>query len=467
MSKCIDTEICVIGGGPAGAATALRLAQLGQQVCLLEQAAFPRAHVGESLPASIWPILHMLDLAEPVAKAGFLRSTGSVLHWGGSFERRGPGDGAAGLLVDRGRFDALVLDAARAVGVRVLQPARGYRPKRCSDGWLIPVTTDSTITVNTRVLIDAAGRQAGLGRRFRPASQSLLALYAYWSAPVGFGAQARVEAGAAHWYWGALLPGEVINAMIFVDPSCCTGLSPADRRDLYLNLLAQSTLLSPCLEQRRIGPVRRCDATSLVETTAPAPDLLRVGEASFSVDPLSSQGVQMAMGQAVQTATVVNTVLTRPEHIDLALGFYQDRKMERVCAHAGLSADFYARQQQVTPASFWAERAQPLPDFLSPTIAPRDGAPTPDQTLQLCEQAGLMMSGVQTATHIEPELVLQHPNLPRPVANMQGIALAPLIGQLKAAMPAREIVALWSRSAGHDRALAILRWLWQNRVLTG
>ncbi len=460
-----ETDICVIGGGPAGAVTALRLAQLGLRVCLVERAAFPRQHVGESLTPSVWPILGMLGLSDRVEQAGFLRATGSVLHWGGTFERRAPEGGQAGLLINRGQFDSVLLNAVTEAGVRVLQPARAYRPNRTSSGWSIPVkTADGTVQVGARVLVDAAGRQAGLGRRFRPASAPLLCLYAYWQAPAGFGAQARVEAGSSHWYWGALLPDGTVNAMVFVDPATCTGLSPSDRRDLYLNLLAQSILLSPCLEQRRIGPVRRNDATSLAERTPPTDDLLRVGEASLTVDPLSSQGVQLAMGQAVQAATVVNTVLTRLEYTDIALTFYSDRQAERVRMHAGLAADFYARQQQVSDTEFWIKRAQ-VCDWLDDQPEQAEEADLPQCRLMLAPDTKMTQSGIQTATLIQPGAVVTHPSLPRPVANLDGVPLVPLLQRLEGPATAQDIADLWSGAVDAHRAMRILAWLWRNRIM--
>ncbi len=462
----IDTEICVIGGGPAGSAAALRLAQLGRRVCLIERQSFPRQHVGESLPPSIWPILNLLGVDESIAQAGFLRASGSLLHWAGTFERRGVDGDHPGLLVDRGQFDAVLLRAAQAAGVQVVQPARAYRPVRRRSGWEISVRTDTdAFLVRAKILLDAAGRQAGLSRRFRRTSKPLLALYAYWQVPPGFGPQARVEAGSGHWYWGALLQGGVVNAMVFVDPDTCVGLPPADRRDLYLNLLAQSTLLSACLEQRRIGPVRRADAASQVETTPPTRDLLRVGEASFSVDALSSQGVQLAMGQAVQAAAVVNTLLETPEHSDLALSFYADRQAERVQTHAALAADFYARQHAVNPSLFWAERAEPLDWLMPPALDPNTEVLRDDQPLNLSPQAKLITSGVQTASRIEPGLVVAHPNLPRPIANLEGAMLGPLLERLDGPTTCLDIIKHWSEGLGAHRASRILRWLWYHRVV--
>ena len=42
-------DVCVVGGGPAGAAVATQLARCGRDVVLLERHAFPRPHIGESL----------------------------------------------------------------------------------------------------------------------------------------------------------------------------------------------------------------------------------------------------------------------------------------------------------------------------------------------------------------------------------------------------------------------------------
>ncbi|MFP2928180.1 FAD-dependent oxidoreductase, partial [Pyxidicoccus sp. 3LG] len=75
------TEVCVVGGGPAGAALALRLARLGHEVCLVERQAFPRPHLGESLAPGVWPLLDMLDVAEEVRRAGFLPAREALVRW--------------------------------------------------------------------------------------------------------------------------------------------------------------------------------------------------------------------------------------------------------------------------------------------------------------------------------------------------------------------------------------------------
>ena len=55
-------DILVLGGGPAGSASATMLSDAGYKVVILEREKFPREHVGESLlPASI-PILEQIGV---------------------------------------------------------------------------------------------------------------------------------------------------------------------------------------------------------------------------------------------------------------------------------------------------------------------------------------------------------------------------------------------------------------------
>ncbi|MEK7779921.1 MAG: FAD-dependent monooxygenase, partial [Verrucomicrobiota bacterium] len=53
-------DVAVIGGGPGGAALATFLAQKGRRCLVLEQSAFPRYHIGESLVPHTHGILDRL-----------------------------------------------------------------------------------------------------------------------------------------------------------------------------------------------------------------------------------------------------------------------------------------------------------------------------------------------------------------------------------------------------------------------
>ncbi len=65
-----ETDVLVIGGGPAGTTAATLLARKGWKVTLLEKARHPRFHIGESLLPMNLPILERLGVLEQVRAIG-------------------------------------------------------------------------------------------------------------------------------------------------------------------------------------------------------------------------------------------------------------------------------------------------------------------------------------------------------------------------------------------------------------
>src|SRR3546814_15810947 len=65
-----DTDVLVIGGGPAGSTIATLLARKGWQLTQLEQDRHPRFHIGESLLPMNMPTLQRMTAFEQVAPNG-------------------------------------------------------------------------------------------------------------------------------------------------------------------------------------------------------------------------------------------------------------------------------------------------------------------------------------------------------------------------------------------------------------
>lgn len=80
MAEAFD--IAVVGGGPAGAATALCLARGGWRIALLERRSLDQARAGETLPPEINPVLRNLGLWETFLSQSPLESPGVVSIWG-------------------------------------------------------------------------------------------------------------------------------------------------------------------------------------------------------------------------------------------------------------------------------------------------------------------------------------------------------------------------------------------------
>jgi 1H-pyrrole-2-carbonyl-[peptidyl-carrier protein] chlorinase len=73
-----DFDIGIIGGGPAGAATASYLAQAGLSCVIFERELFPREHVGESFVPSSTRVFKELGFLEKMDQAGFPKKYGAA-----------------------------------------------------------------------------------------------------------------------------------------------------------------------------------------------------------------------------------------------------------------------------------------------------------------------------------------------------------------------------------------------------
>ncbi|MBA3274646.1 MAG: FAD-dependent monooxygenase, partial [Chloroflexia bacterium] len=127
-SRSTDAEAIVVGGGPAGSAFATQLADAGHRVVLLDKARFPRHKAcSEYINPAATRLLADLDVLDDVMGAGADRMEAMVVHSpnGGRFvadyARAEPGQAALGL--SRYRLDHILLERAKAAGVRVVERA--------------------------------------------------------------------------------------------------------------------------------------------------------------------------------------------------------------------------------------------------------------------------------------------------------------------------------------------------------
>src|SRR5260221_2916419 len=124
-----ETDVVVVGGGPGGSTLATLVAMQGNRVILLEKEKFPRWQIGESLlPSTVHGVCRLTGVTDELAKAGFTKKRGGTQRWGAnpkpwtfafSVSPKMTGETSYAYQVERSKFDQILLDHARHMGVDV------------------------------------------------------------------------------------------------------------------------------------------------------------------------------------------------------------------------------------------------------------------------------------------------------------------------------------------------------------
>ncbi|HZP38681.1 MAG TPA: NAD(P)/FAD-dependent oxidoreductase [Methylomirabilota bacterium] len=344
-------DVVVVGAGPAGAASAVFLAERGHAVVLLDKAAFPRPKIcGEYLSPEAARVLDRLDVLKAVDAAGAqalrgMRITapdGTVLD--GPYPTEGPWRGFRdhALAVPREVLDRLLVERARAlVDVRERHRVTGLLREGARVVGVRAETEDGArIEVRARLVVGADGRASVVARALglvRPHRLRRLALIQHVSGIDGLGDRGEIYVDPPDYsILSPVAPG-LVNLSLVVPLAHAAPYRGRMETFLAARLKQLRHLPARLAGMRAEGPLRVMGPLAYRVREPRADGLVLVGDAAGFYDPFTGEGLYTALRSAELLAEVADPALKRGDVSAAALAPYAAARREAFAAKARLT----------------------------------------------------------------------------------------------------------------------------------
>jgi flavin-dependent dehydrogenase len=352
-----DSDVAIVGAGPAGSASAILLARQGYRVALIDKATFPRDKAcAEYMSPAIEGILQRLSVLEHVEAAhpahllGFSIYSAAGRSFRADFAGNRRPDGKPyyeyGLALSRQVFDHLLIEQARREGVDVLEGTRlqAFEIERVGTTQTEASLTlqearpaaGAAKTLRARLLVAADGVHSMIARRLgvqqMSTRQRKIALVTHMRGIANLGAYGEMHVGRTSYVGLAPLEppeiGDLCNVAIVVDEREASRL--AGKTDTFFEArLREFPALAGRLEgAHRTKPILAISRLAVKARRLSTDGVMLVGDATGFYDPFTGEGIYRALRGAELLAEVAGAALAAGDCTAARLSTY-DRRQRR------------------------------------------------------------------------------------------------------------------------------------------
>ena len=323
-----DTDVLVIGGGPAGAAMGYWTAELGHSVTIVERKHFPRDKTcGDGLTPRAVKQLGDMGLGEPLKQFHRYEGLRATAH-GKELELQWPTHPLYprhGYVVRRRELDAMVAFNAEKSGATLLQGHEALEPlmeKGCVRGAIVNnLDEDRKVAIRASYVVIADGANSRFGRSLGTARTKAwpygTAIRTYWASPrhaepwIESALDVKDRQGNSMPGYGWIFP--VGDGTINVGVGLLStfkkfkDVNTTHLLDSYAHMIAERWEIDPGSPECRATSGKIPMGGSVFPKMGPTH--LVIGDAAGSVNPFNGEGIDYAYETARMAATVLHDAL--------------------------------------------------------------------------------------------------------------------------------------------------------------
>jgi flavin-dependent dehydrogenase len=359
-------HVAIVGGGPAGLASAITLLRDGLTVIVIERTDYRSLRVGEHIAPGAKPLLASLGLASALESERHASCPGIRSVWG----REEPDDKdylfhphGEGLNLSRPDFDLSFAALAESIGAEVVTEARILGISRSRGSWHMSFERHGKASeIQADMVIDATGRAASIAKRLgaKPVVyDDLIGIVGRTSVSSSRSSVLFIEALELGWWYSAGLSDGSIVATFLTDADL-VDTSQAGRISTWRGQLQASAITGA----RMVGMDEMLDLhirtarTQRLDLIA-GEGWLAVGDAAMSFDPLSSEGISKGLEWGRKAAGVIAALCRGNQS---AAEDYRQELEAAFSQYLVTRYRYYAVEKRWPDASFWRRRqAAPVP----------------------------------------------------------------------------------------------------------